>query len=313
MDGFMPSMLSRWYFDLAMDPSFHFSLWSRHFPKKAIPIVAFPNGTIDSQRVQWLVWGGLSCAFLCLAIPGHMSQSQTMKLSSRDDSPLVARLGQPCLATETCCVERRRWGFKHGPLRVYRTSEQVLPLFFTDPWQRSSATRKNMIQGKIGKLCAHLLSFLLVHLGGLEATPCLFAIVNVVSKWVSWTWPRTPTHLQSWLSAPGTSPTFWRTAPMEFAKTIRRSISNFRAILEATPWMLLLPLFSLFSAAFHLWCEMVYHSHCVAEERALGQVKDEADSCSQNCWRSRVPIDPWHVVPGNGDFALTDPPKKWPR
>ena len=26
MDGFMPSMLSRWYFDLAMDPSFHFSL-----------------------------------------------------------------------------------------------------------------------------------------------------------------------------------------------------------------------------------------------------------------------------------------------
>lgn len=51
---------------------------------------------------------GLSCAFLCLAIPGHMSQSQTMKLSSRDDS------------------------FKHGPLRVYRTSEQVLPLFFTD-------------------------------------------------------------------------------------------------------------------------------------------------------------------------------------
>lgn len=51
---------------------------------------------------------GLSCAFLCLAIPGHMSQSQTMKLSSRDDS------------------------FKHGCLRVYRTSEQVLPLFFTD-------------------------------------------------------------------------------------------------------------------------------------------------------------------------------------
>lgn len=39
---------------------------------------------------------------------------------------------------------------------------------------------------------------------------------------------------------------------MEFAKTIRRSISNFRAILEATPWMLLLPLFSLFSVAFHL-------------------------------------------------------------
>ena len=36
-----------------------------------------------------------------------------------------------------------------------------------------------MIQGKIGKFCAHLLSFLLVHLGGLEATPCLFAIVNV--------------------------------------------------------------------------------------------------------------------------------------
>jgi len=26
MDGFMPSMLSRWYFDLAMDPPFHFSL-----------------------------------------------------------------------------------------------------------------------------------------------------------------------------------------------------------------------------------------------------------------------------------------------
>ena len=96
---------------------------------------------------------------------------------------------------------------------------------------------------------------------------------------------------------------------MEFAKTIRRSISNFRG-LEATPWMLLLPLFGLFSVAFHLRCEIVHHSHCVAEERALGQVKDEADSCSQNCWRSRVPIDPWHVVPGNGDFALTDPPKK---
>jgi len=52
---------------------------------------------------------GLSCAFLCLAIPGHMGHGgHSMRLSGKDDC------------------------FKHGCLRVYKNSEQVLPLFFTD-------------------------------------------------------------------------------------------------------------------------------------------------------------------------------------
>jgi len=50
--------------------------------------------------------GGLSCAFLCLAIPGRRANAQ--KLKPRDDS------------------------LQHGELRVFKTSDQLLPLFFTD-------------------------------------------------------------------------------------------------------------------------------------------------------------------------------------
>ena len=59
---------------------------------------------------------GLSCAFLCLAVPGlvaravHSGAQHGLSIGNSD------------------C-------FKNGEVRVYRTSEQVLPLFFTDAAQ----------------------------------------------------------------------------------------------------------------------------------------------------------------------------------
>jgi len=66
--------------------------------------------------------GGLACAFLCIAFPGRMAASPLPssrgKRKYRAPQPAGLEDGQDC--------------YRHGDVRVYRCSEQVLPLFFTD-------------------------------------------------------------------------------------------------------------------------------------------------------------------------------------
>eukprot|EP00913_Durusdinium_trenchii_P013736 g12897.t1 len=76
---------------------------------------AFGRGIYASTDVNYgrAYGAGLSCGFLCLAFPGHMGRTPHGKgipkrLCKKDDC------------------------YQQGSLRVYRSSEQVLPLFFTD-------------------------------------------------------------------------------------------------------------------------------------------------------------------------------------
>eukprot|EP00930_Biecheleria_cincta_P036305 TRINITY_DN24907_c0_g1_i1.p1 TRINITY_DN24907_c0_g1~~TRINITY_DN24907_c0_g1_i1.p1 ORF type:complete len:514 (+),score=62.85 TRINITY_DN24907_c0_g1_i1:82-1623(+) len=73
--------------------------------------------------------GGLSCAFMCLAIPGKASQAK--RIRAKEDS------------------------LQHGALRVYRTSNQLLPLFFTD------ARHAPALERCANEICTHLQAKLL--------------------------------------------------------------------------------------------------------------------------------------------------------
>lgn len=66
--------------------------------------------------------GGLRCAFLCLATPGFTKTCRNIeKLQKKHDS------------------------LQHGQLRVYRSSDQLLPLFFTD--RQNSASLEKCARG----------------------------------------------------------------------------------------------------------------------------------------------------------------------
>ncbi|CAE7358909.1 Camk4 [Symbiodinium sp. CCMP2456] len=64
---------------------------------------------------------GLSCAFLCLAVPGIVRAEKRSGHRHRHGHPQGLCEGSDC--------------YRHGEVRVYRRSEHVLPLFFTDASQ----------------------------------------------------------------------------------------------------------------------------------------------------------------------------------
>lgn len=71
---------------------------------------AYGTGIYTASNIQYgkAYGAGLSCSFLCLALPGHRAQTGAGRIGEKDDS------------------------FTHGDLRLFKVSEQLLPLFFTD-------------------------------------------------------------------------------------------------------------------------------------------------------------------------------------
>ncbi|CAE7942171.1 Camk4, partial [Symbiodinium sp. KB8] len=77
---------------------------------------------------------GLSCAFLCLAVPGIVRAEKRSGHRHRHGHPQGLCKGSDC--------------YRHGEVRVYRRSEHVLPLFFTDAAQ---AARLKACAGEIAE------------------------------------------------------------------------------------------------------------------------------------------------------------------